>query len=238
MKTSTVGALTLALAMGAYAQSLPSDLPALPTCAETPFINGLTADGCETTDLACHCKSTSFFSGIVSAVTAACSASDVETSWTIIEEVCDSVGVTIPVTLPAPGSDSGSESGSTTTSQPAETATTATPQPTTTSAPAQATTTSAPAPVSTTSAGSASGKITTTTTAPAAQGTSAKTTTTGVAVSSGNPSQAPAGSTVAVSASSTLPTKPATYTGSASKNDGVGMSALMGAVALGLAAAF
>ncbi|KAL2420109.1 hypothetical protein ABEF95_006615 [Exophiala dermatitidis] len=237
MKPSTVGALTLALAMGAYAQSLPSDLPALPTCAETPFINGLTADGCETTDLACHCKSTSFFSGIVSAVPAACSASDVETAWTIIKEVCDSVGVTIPVTLPAPGS--GSESGSTTTtSQPAEAATTTTPQPTTTSAPAQATTTSGPAPVSTTSAGSAPGKITTTTTAPAAQGTSAKTTNTGVAVSSGSPSQAPAGSTVAVSASSTLPTKPATYTGSASKNDGVGMSALMGAVALGLAAAF
>ncbi|KAL2130386.1 hypothetical protein VTI74DRAFT_6531 [Chaetomium olivicolor] len=90
MKTS-FAAIALALASFAFAQ-----LPNVPYCAITCFIDALSTDGCSSlTDFACHCEKTEVVAEVMSCVQGACTAHDQAKVITAIESLCGSAGVAV-----------------------------------------------------------------------------------------------------------------------------------------------
>jgi len=113
MKASfTLAAL---FAAGSYAQ-----LSNLPQCALSCFLGPLQSDGCSSlTDFKCHCSKSNLIPQVQPCIEKGCSTSEQETVISAVQDLCESVGITLSIS--APGGASTSAPGGYTTKAPATT---------------------------------------------------------------------------------------------------------------------
>jgi len=110
MKASfTLAAL---FAAGSYAQ-----LSNLPQCALSCFLGPLQSDGCSSlTDFKCHCSKSNLIPQVQPCIEKGCSTSEQETVISAVQDLCESVGITLSIS--APGGASTSAPGGYTTKAP------------------------------------------------------------------------------------------------------------------------
>ncbi|KAI9769613.1 MAG: hypothetical protein M1839_003615 [Geoglossum umbratile] len=76
-RTLLVPAIAVLAGSGVMAQ----DLSALPTCAQSCAISGISSTGCGITDLKCICSAQAFLTSVGTCTTAACSAADLQSMF-------------------------------------------------------------------------------------------------------------------------------------------------------------
>ncbi|EHY53242.1 hypothetical protein HRR83_005913 [Exophiala dermatitidis] len=209
MKSFTVASVAaLALAVPAFAQ----DITSLPQCAQSPILNAISSSGCGLTDIECICKNDDFVSGLVKLIPTLCNTQEVQETIDFAKNLCSAYGVTINV-----------------------------PDATALASSATAPAASSAASSLASSASAEASSITSAASSVASSASAAATSSSAAASSAASSSSSAAASQTASqtesAAATSAQTSPAQYSGNAGVANTVGMSGLMGALAVGLLAA-
>jgi hypothetical protein len=109
MNQVLLGLLATSAARLVYGQ-----LSAIPSCADSCALNGISATGCAETDIACICKASGYIDSVAKCVQSACSQSDQQAALCAAQSLCGSAGVNValPAGISAAACSSGAGSSS------------------------------------------------------------------------------------------------------------------------------
>ncbi|KAL2429551.1 hypothetical protein ABEF95_006727 [Exophiala dermatitidis] len=196
-----------AVALALAVPAFGQDITSLPQCAQSPILNAISSSGCGLTDIACICKNDDFVSGLVKLIPTLCNTQEVQETIDFAKNLCSAYGVTVNVP----------------------------------DATALASSATAPAASSAASslASSASAEASSITSAASsvASSASAAATSSSAAASTSSAAASQTASKTESAAATSAQTSPAQYSGNAGVANTVGISGLMGALAVGLLAA-